>query len=93
MKHVLAATAFACLLAGCQTASNPSAWGQIATGVGALVGETKIDPQIERISTKFAAYCADSLGVGRCTYRAAAHGGPRPRYGAANFRPDRLQAV
>lgn len=57
MKHVLAAIAFACLLAGCQ--SNPTAWGQIATGVGAIVGPVKIDPQIERISTKLAAYCAD----------------------------------
>ncbi len=57
MKRLFAATAFACLLAGCQT--NPTAWGQIATGVGAMASAAKIDPQIERISAKLAAYCVD----------------------------------
>ena len=60
MKRLFAAAVVACALvaAGCQTA-NPTAWGQIAAGVGGIVGETKIDPQIERISTKLASYCVD----------------------------------
>jgi hypothetical protein len=58
MKRLFAAAAVACLLAGCQTTlNNPTAWGQIAAGVGAIVGETKIDPQIAQISTKLATYC------------------------------------
>ncbi|MCP6479184.1 hypothetical protein NL470_27800, partial [Klebsiella pneumoniae] len=40
------------------TLNNPMAWGQIATGVGAIVGETKIDPQIGKVSVKLANYCA-----------------------------------
>jgi L-aminopeptidase/D-esterase-like protein len=56
MVRTLAALALACVLSACQTANNPTAWGQIAAGVGAIVGETKIDPQIERISAKLAAY-------------------------------------
>ena len=62
MKRLFTAIAVACSLAaaGCQaTLNNPTAWGQIAAGVGAIVGETKIDPQIERISAKLAAYCVD----------------------------------
>ena len=57
MFRIIAALALACVLSACQTAANPTAWSQIAAGVGAIVGETKIDPQIERISAKLARYC------------------------------------
>ena len=59
MFRFIAALALACVLSACQT-SNPLAWGQIAAGVGAVLGETKIDPQIERVSTRLAAYCAEA---------------------------------
>ena len=59
MFRIIAALALACVLSACQT-SNPAAWGQIAAGVGAVLGETKIDPQIERVSTKLAAYCVEA---------------------------------
>lgn len=50
-------------LAACQSistqANNPAAWAQIATGVGQIVGQTKLDPQIEKVSAKLAAWCAE----------------------------------
>lgn len=61
-RRFTAALAVACalFLAGCQTRfDNPIAWGQIATGVGAIIGKTDIDPQIERVSAKLAKYCAE----------------------------------
>lgn len=60
MTRFLAAFAVACalVLAGCQTRfDNPTAWGQIATGVGAIIGKTQVDPQIEKVSAKLANYC------------------------------------
>lgn len=51
------AVASAIGLAGCQTSA--SGWGQIAAGVGAVLGETKIDPQIERVSARLAERCAE----------------------------------
>lgn len=60
LKRLFAAVAVACLLAACQTSPTSSAgWGQIAAGVGAVIGETKIDPQIEKVSVKLARYCAE----------------------------------
>jgi len=59
MFRLIAALALACALSACQSLNNPAAWGQIAAGSAAIVGETKIDPQIETISTKLATYCAD----------------------------------
>ena len=64
LKRLFVAAAAACLLAACQALpiASPTTsvgWGQIATGVGAVVGETKIDPQIEKVSLKLANYCAD----------------------------------
>lgn len=48
------------LLAGCQTRfDNPTAWGQIATGVGAIIGTTEIDPQIAKVSGTLARYCTE----------------------------------
>ena len=59
LKRLSAAAAVACLLAACQTAQTSSAgWQQIAAGVGAVVGETTIDPQIARISARLAERCA-----------------------------------
>ncbi len=58
-SRFLAALAVACslALAGCQTLNNPTAWGQIAAGVGAIIGETQVDPQIAKVSDKLARYC------------------------------------
>lgn len=61
MFRIIAALALACVLSACQTAQTTSTgWGQIAAGVGAVLGETRIDPQIERISSKLAAYCVQA---------------------------------
>jgi len=46
-------------LAACQSANNPTAWGQIAAGVATVVGATKIDPKIEQVSSKLASYCVE----------------------------------
>lgn len=62
MHRFLAALALACALAlgACQSSSGSSAgWGQIATGVGIVIGQTKVDPQIEKVSAKLASYCAE----------------------------------
>jgi predicted small secreted protein len=61
-RIVLALVALGALaLAGCQTSQTTSTgWGQIATGVGAVIGETKIDPKIEKVSAKLAGYCAEA---------------------------------
>ena len=60
-RFLLALVALGSLaLAGCQTRfDNPTAWGQIAAGVGAIIGETRIDPQIEKVSAKLAKYCTE----------------------------------
>lgn len=59
MKRLFVASAVACLLAACQTSQTSSAgWQQIAGGVGAVIGETRIDPQIARISAGLAERCA-----------------------------------
>lgn len=59
MFRIIAEPALACVLSACQTLNNPTAWGQTATGVGAIVGETKIDPQIAKVSTKLARYSSE----------------------------------
>lgn len=60
LRRLFAAIAVACLLAACQTSQTSSAgWGQIAAGVGAVVGETRIDPQVARISARLAERCAE----------------------------------
>lgn len=51
------AVASAIGLGGCQTSAG--GWGQIAAGVGAVLGETRLDPQIERVSARLAKRCAD----------------------------------
>lgn len=59
MNRILAALAVACAIAlgGCQTSAT--GWSQIAAGVGAVLGETRIDPQIERVSVRLAERCAE----------------------------------
>lgn len=59
MNRILAALACACAigLAGCQT--SVTGWGQIAAGVGAVLGETRLDPHIERVSARLAERCAE----------------------------------
>ncbi len=60
--HVLAAAAVACslALAGCQTRfDNSAAWGQIATGVGTIIGQTDIDPQVGKVSARLAKHCTE----------------------------------
>lgn len=59
MNRIFAALALACAIAlgGCQTSAT--GWGQIAAGVGAVLGETRLDPQIERVSTRLAERCAE----------------------------------
>ncbi|MGV2982032.1 hypothetical protein ACERNI_17830 [Camelimonas sp. ID_303_24] len=49
-------------LAACttsQSANNATGWGLIAAGVAVVVGETKIDPKIEQVSSKLARYCVE----------------------------------
>lgn len=59
MNRIFAALALACAIAlgGCQTSAT--GWGQIAAGVGQVLGDTKIDPQIERVSARLAERCAE----------------------------------
>lgn len=59
MNRIFAALALACAIAlgGCQTSAT--GWGQIAAGVGQVLGATKIDPQIERVSARLAERCAE----------------------------------
>lgn len=62
MNRFLAALALACALTlgACTTSGDSAAgWGQIARGAGIVLGETKLDPQIERVSTRLAERCAE----------------------------------
>lgn len=67
MKRLVAAIAVACSLslAGCVTApgappaASAQGWGPIAAGVGAVLGETRIDPKIEKVSAKLAGWCTE----------------------------------
>ncbi|MEN5084246.1 hypothetical protein ABE438_17335 [Bosea sp. TWI1241] len=62
MKHrIIAAAALACALAlgACTSHTTATSWQQIAAGVGAVIGETRIDPQIAKVSAKLARYCAE----------------------------------
>lgn len=45
-------------LAGCSTSQTSSTgWGQIAIGVGQVIGETKYDPKVAKASEQLAKYC------------------------------------
>lgn len=58
--HKLMACAIGMLaLAACQSPQSATGWGQIATGVGTVIGKTDIDPQIARVSSKLASYCVE----------------------------------
>ena len=71
MNRFLAALALACAIAlgACTTRGDSSAgWGQIASGVGIVLGETRLDAQVEKASARLAQHCAElqtaSLAVG-----------------------------
>jgi hypothetical protein len=58
LKRLFAAAAVACLLAGCQTAQTSSTgWGQIALGVGTVIGATKADAKVAKASEQLGKYC------------------------------------
>ena len=54
----------AVLSAGCvQTGTTDKAWGQIAAGVGTVIGQTKADAQVAAASEKVAKYCGTLQAV------------------------------
>jgi nitrous oxide reductase accessory protein NosL len=55
LKRLFAAVAVACLLAGCQT--SLTGWGQIAVGVGQVIGPTKSDAKVAKASEQLGKYC------------------------------------
>lgn len=58
-SRFLMAGALACALSlgACVTPDRAAGFGQIATGVGIVLGDTKIDPQIARVSERLAERC------------------------------------
>lgn len=56
-RRLLIAFIAAAALAGCQTSA--SGWGQIAAGVGQMVGSTKTDPKVEKVMAQIHAYCPE----------------------------------
>lgn len=60
MTRILGAIALALTIAlgACTSRGDAGGWGEIAAGVGAVIGETKIDPQIARVSARLAEHCA-----------------------------------
>lgn len=61
---LLGAVLAAGLLAGCvQTGTTDKAWGQIATGVGTVIGQTKADAQVAAASEKISKYCGTLQAV------------------------------
>lgn len=51
--------------AGCvtQSATTDKAWGQIATGVGTVIGQTKADEKVAEASAKVSKYCGTLQAV------------------------------
>lgn len=59
-RRIFAALAVACALAlaGCQTSqTSATGWGQIAAGVGQVIGSTKADEKVAKASAQLAKYC------------------------------------
>lgn len=58
-RIVLALVALGALaLAGCQTSqTSATGWGNIAAGVGQVIGETKYDAKVAKASQQLAQYC------------------------------------
>lgn len=59
MKAVIIAVLLSALaLGGCQiSGTSAQGWGQIATGVGQVIGSTPADQKIADASARFARYC------------------------------------
>lgn len=64
MKRILCALALAMLATACvprdgggPPGTSAQGWGQIAAGVGAVVGPSRADPAIARTSARLAEYC------------------------------------
>lgn len=57
----LAAIAVACAIAlgGCITTERAAGFGQITQGVAIVMGETKLDPQIAKVSARLAERCGE----------------------------------
>lgn len=68
-RFVLALVALGSLaLAGCQTSqTSATGWGQIAAGVGQVIGQTKYDTKVAQASEQLTRYCgalrAVAMGV------------------------------
>lgn len=79
-RIVLALVALGALaLAGCQTSQTSSAgWGQIAQGVGQVIGETKYDAKVAKASEQLTQYCSALQAVA---------------VGATLFAPEKQRAV
>lgn len=79
-RFVLALVALGALaLAGCQTSQTSSTgWGQIAVGVGQVIGETKYDAKVAKASEKLAQYCGALQAVA---------------VGATIFAPEKQRAI
>ena len=65
MNRILAALAVACALAvsacvpkdGAGSGTSAAGWHQIAVGAGQVIGQTKYDAKVAKVSDKIAPYC------------------------------------
>lgn len=64
-RFVLALVALGSLaLAGCQTSqTSATGWGQIASGVGQVIGQTKYDPAVAKAGEQLDRYCGSLRAV------------------------------
>jgi hypothetical protein len=60
-SRIILAAALGCALAlgGCITAERAGGFAQITQGVAIVMGETKIDPQIAKVSSRLAERCGE----------------------------------
>jgi len=76
-RIVLALVALGALaLAGCQTSqTSATGWGQIAAGVGQVIGETKYDTKVAKASQQLAQYCGalQAVAVGATLFAPEKH--------------------
>lgn len=79
-RFVLALVALGALaLAGCQTSqTSATGWGQIAAGVGQVIGQTKYDAKVAQASEQLSLYCGGLRAVAM---------------GASIFAPEKHQAL
>lgn len=81
MTRLLAALLLACSLAaaGCTTTQTTSTgWGQIAAGVGTVIGPTKADAKVAKASAELQKYCGALQAVA---------------FGATIFAPQKQQNI